>query len=67
MDLFAKILILFIFVCVWFIFATVFTLMNKKMNSTIQKEYELSKSKDLYLIKLGLEGPFVLLRLLKKK
>jgi len=67
MDLFAKILILITFVIVWIIASLLIVLFNPTIFDDTYNEYQNSKLKELYFLKLALEGPFVLLRLLKKK
>lgn len=62
-----KIAIIGTFVGIWFLCSYLIVLYNKRINEIVSKEWDYSSWKRLFIFKLGIEGPFVLLRLLIRK
>lgn len=55
-------LYLVLFICLWAMIAPVAALISKQLYDKITEEYDASKRKSLYLLRLLLEGPLVFLR-----
>lgn len=67
MTLGVRIAIVIIIFCFWFLVSYIITLHDDMIREENEREYKRSKSKAGHFIKLGLEGPFVLLRKTKSK
>lgn len=67
MTLGVRIAVVIILFCFWFLVSYIITLHDDMIRKELEEEHKRSKSKAAHFIKLGLEGPFVLLRKTKSK
>ena len=66
MDLITKILLFVIFLCIWILWGYIVSVNISIVHNQTKEEYNNPKYKFLYLLRLSLEGPFVMLRILNK-
>ena len=66
MDIITKIFLFIFILSVWILWGLILSYTVIEIHNETKEEHDSSKYKFIYLLKLCLEGPFMLLRLKKK-